>query len=87
MSIICFAIKVTWGLIIVFFYYRVNEGGLSEFHANNGRRDSELSELQRGLRSVSASDGRLCYTGGHMPGFNFLNPTVLVLTELEVGLS
>ena len=66
------------------FVYRTCEGDLSEIRTN-GRRDSELSELQRGLRSVSASDGRLCYSGGHMPGQNILNLTFEGVTVVEVG--
>ena len=46
----------------------VEEEELVGANFSNSRRESELSELQRGLRSVSATDGRLCYSGGHMPG-------------------
>ena len=59
----------------------------------NSRRESELSELQRGLRSVSANDGRLCYSGGHMPGKNqltlnqgnFTNFSIVILKPPSLG--
>ena len=40
----------------------------AELVGANFRRESELSELQQRLRSDSATDGRLFYSGGQMPG-------------------